>query len=145
MLNLRSSFLFVSLGKFQSSGKCKTKRKPDLRRTCSILTKTLVFTPTFSDRGWKNLWELIKCGLISPSARKNSFRSKSSINYTVNMHFFNIQVVCQLINKQGSVCLLFYFFIILVPVLSMLVINTGQSFILASVVKRAAMKPRLLI
>ena len=69
----------------------------------------------------------------------------SSINYTVNMHFFNIQVVCHLIDKQGSVCLLFYFFIKLVPVLSMLVINTGQSFILASVVKRAAMKPRLLI
>ena len=46
------------------------------------------------------------------------------------MHFFNIQVVCHLIDKQGSVCLLFYFFIILVPVLSMFVINTGQSFIL---------------
>lgn len=44
------------------------------------------------------------------------------------MHFLNIQVVCHVNDKQGGGCLLFYFFIILVPVLSMHVINTGQSF-----------------
>ena len=98
----------------------------------------------------ENVWEPLKLGLISGydstngvvllagevslshALQRNQYKTLTSV-YQPQAYAKQVRVLWKKWNnKQTLACL---YFIILVPVLSMLVINTRQSFVLASIVE----------